>query len=459
MTKWNQRRANSASARSVEPDRRAAHPSDSGLTAEVDVVPKRPLGSWMTAYLTGIFVVFAFFQVSGLDEQFPSAIGRAPYYGLYFGAIALVVARVVTVKEHRLAWGVLAVGFTIYNLASVYYSAVLAKLDTVPLPSLADAGWIALYPFAYVSILLLIHTQTGKITATTWIDGAISALGSSAALSALVMGLLIKSNAAETLGLVTILAYPTGDVLLLGLAVGSILFIGIRPTQSWFMLTVGLAFFAVTDIVYVTMQSYGTFETGSVLDLGWGAGVAFIGISAWQQDRVLEPIDRRRAMLTIALPMFFAVTSLAVLSVAVFADIPVASFLLAVATLALVVARIALSFRDALDLGKAQGQARTDDLTGLRNRRALYEYLSLAIEERDPRNRDSGAVAGPRPVQRSQRFLRTSGRRPNPRKDRASHAGCASPRRLPCPTRRRRVRRCSAQRSRTGSGGCSTIEG
>lgn len=148
----------------------------------------------MTAYLTGIFVVFAFFQVSGLDEQFPSAIGRAPYYGLYFGAIALVVARVVTVKEHRLAWGVLAVGFTIYNLASVYYSAVLAKLDTVPLPSLADAGWIALYPFAYVSILLLIHTQTGKITATTWIDGAISALGSSAALSALVMGLLINQT-------------------------------------------------------------------------------------------------------------------------------------------------------------------------------------------------------------------------------------------------------------------------
>ena len=88
-------------------------------------------------------------------------------------------------------------------------------------------------------------------------------------------------------------------------------------------------------------------------------------------------------MLTIALPMFFAISSLTVITIATFADLPSATIFLAGGTLILVVVRVALSFRDALDLGQAQGEARTDDLTGLGNRRALYEYLSRAIEARD----------------------------------------------------------------------------
>lgn len=88
-------------------------------------------------------------------------------------------------------------------------------------------------------------------------------------------------------------------------------------------------------------------------------------------------------MVAIALPMFFAISSLTVITIATFADLPSATIFLAGATLILVVVRVALSFRHALDLGQAQGEARTDDLTGLGNRRALYEYLSRAIEARD----------------------------------------------------------------------------
>ena len=64
--------------------------------------------------------------------------------------------------------------------------------------------------------------------------------------------------------------------------------------------------------------------------------------------------------------------------------VPLSGVLLAAAALLVAIVRTAVSFRDVRAIAEARTQARTDDLTGLPNRRAFNELFEKALEGRDP---------------------------------------------------------------------------
>ncbi|MEV4620190.1 GGDEF domain-containing protein [Asanoa sp. NPDC049573] len=78
---------------------------------------------------------------------------------------------------------------------------------------------------------------------------------------------------------------------------------------------------------------------------------------------------------TLAVPAFFSVSSLLLLTIGQSAALPMLSSSLAAACVLAVFARAGLTFKELRDLRDVYQQARTDDLTGLPNRRALYEHL------------------------------------------------------------------------------------
>src|SRR3954463_2845271 len=65
-----------------------------------------------------------------------------------FGAMALCLARGILIRAERAAWLALGIGIGLWTAGRVDYLAAHAH-GRVPIPSLADVGWLAFYPAVY----------------------------------------------------------------------------------------------------------------------------------------------------------------------------------------------------------------------------------------------------------------------------------------------------------------------
>jgi diguanylate cyclase (GGDEF)-like protein len=190
---------------------------------------------------------------------------------------------------------------------------------------------------------------------------------------------------------VTNLVYPVTDVMLALVLVGVVLVHHWRPPVDVVMLTLGVVGYVVVDCVFLVQVTAGTFRPGTLLTPLALAANAAIAVAAWLPDRP-EP-ERREALPGVLLPLGFATLCLAVLVASSVRPAPRVAVVLAGSGLAVVIARTALSFRALRRAAQDRRDARTDDLTGLANRRAFTEALVGSLQDRDPRDPLSLVVA------------------------------------------------------------------
>src|SRR5438094_2665276 len=72
--------------------------------------------------------------------------------GILVGATVLCLSRPALVRAERQAWLCLGAGLAFWTAGNIYWSVALHGLDPTPFPSLADAGYLAFYPLAYVGL-------------------------------------------------------------------------------------------------------------------------------------------------------------------------------------------------------------------------------------------------------------------------------------------------------------------
>jgi diguanylate cyclase (GGDEF)-like protein len=123
---------------------------------------------------------------------------------------------------------------------------------------------------------------------------------------------------------------------------------------------------------------------GGPLDVGWPAALVLIACSAWQPLRKLEGVrDESWAALTV--PTVFAAVGLTVLVYDHFVRINTVALVLATATIAAVIIRAVLTFRERVSLlATSREEALTDALTGLGNRRRFVADLESVLVAADP---------------------------------------------------------------------------
>jgi diguanylate cyclase (GGDEF)-like protein len=99
-----------------------------------------------------------------------------------------------------------------------------------------------------------------------------------------------------------------------------------------------------------------------------------LGIAPWLRSR---PLPATSAIVPKRLPWPFGLylTALAVIVVGTYTDVPRVAVWLAVASLLVTTARTAQAFRAVRALPETRRQARTDELTGLTNRRAFFDAI------------------------------------------------------------------------------------
>jgi diguanylate cyclase (GGDEF)-like protein len=314
----------------------------------------------------------------GTDALFNTWI----YCALMLTSAAACLLRAVLVRRERLAWALLGIGLLLYTGGEIYYAAVLASQASVPIPSLADGGYLAFYPLAYAALVALLRARIGTFPVARWLDGVIVGSAVAALAAAFALGPIVDaSSEGQTLAVTTNLAYPIADLTLLTMVATAASFTGWRPGRSWGVLGVGLLLLAISDGVYLLQTAQGAYVEGTLLDAGWPFGVLLVASAAWIEPGTPKPVQSR-AVRIIAIPAAAALIAICIQAAERFTTAPTAAAVISLLTLIAVVVRLVLSLRESQ--GEARNSAhesRTDELTGLPNRRALMVDLESAVTQ------------------------------------------------------------------------------
>src|SRR3954470_3823595 len=320
----------------------------------------------------------------GLGVGFPLwPAGWGKTYNLteFLGCAVCAMRTLHARGRERAAWLALTVGLFGFFAGDVYYTAVIAPMQgAAPFPSPADAGYLAIYPGAYVALVLLLRARAGRIPATLWLDGLISALGLTALGAALVFG-VAASTEGSFAAVATNLAYPLGDLALLAFVIGVVTVSGWRAGRTWMLIAAGFGLFAAIDTIYLYQAAVGTYVEDRLLDAGWPAAYVLAALAAWQPQKHIDA-RRLRGGAMLVLPAGSALASLGLLLLDHYVELNDLAMWMASASLVAVVVRFALTFRANLRmLRESEDEATTDALTGLGNRRALVRDLERAADE------------------------------------------------------------------------------
>jgi two-component system cell cycle response regulator len=322
----------------------------------------------------------AFLAYSFLGRGDPSA-DRAFNDGIYNALLLIAFAgcllRVLSVPVDRPPWLFITAGVASWVAGDFCYAFVFA--NDPPFPSFADALYLAFYPLAYIGLLLLVRTHIADFKRSLWLDGITATLGSAAVGAAVLVEVVLQDTEGSPATVITNLAYPIGDVLLLSLVVGVFALAGWRPGKMWLLVGLAFACSAITDALFVFQQATDSYVPGGWTDALWPATVLLIAWAAWQPP--VKPRggtrEARPWLITTALAGFVGV------SILVYDHASRLNLLalgLAVATLAMVMVRTWLTLgENAAVLDQIRRQAATDALTGLGNRRSLIVDLEHAL--------------------------------------------------------------------------------
>jgi diguanylate cyclase (GGDEF)-like protein len=312
--------------------------------------------------------------------------GTWVYNAILIGSTVCCAARGLASPVERTPWLLLALAMGLWTAGDLYYTFFLAELETVPVPSVADVLYLAFYPIAYVALGLLLLGRIRKFNGNLWLDGVIGGLVVCAVGAAVVVGPVMSTTGGAKLGILTNLAYPLFDLLLLALVVGVIALNGWRLDRTWLLTAAGFAAFGVADSAYLYQAAAGTYVEGRLVDVGWVLATVLLASAAWSPARRIAEV-RDEGWPTLTLPTIFASVGLGLLVYDHFQGLDTLALVLAAASLAAVIGRAVLTFREKLRLlERSRQEALTDSLTGLGNRRRFMQEIEHDLRVADVRH-------------------------------------------------------------------------
>ncbi|MGF1663965.1 MAG: putative bifunctional diguanylate cyclase/phosphodiesterase [Kineosporiaceae bacterium] len=349
-------------------------------------------GLQVTAVLLVVLFAVATVVRDGDPRQVPW-LDLGVFNAVYAVAAAACFVHRPPTRIRRLAWRALGTGIACNIGGNAYFSLVLAGQSDPPYPSPADAFFLSFYAWAYAGVVLLLRSRTPRFQLSLGLDGLVAGLGVAAVTAAVALPRLLAAGEGSPVEVAMNLSWPIADLMLIVVLVGGSAVARARLDREFGLVVAGLAVTAAADLLYLFADSAGSYVEGGPIDLAFLAGTALLAAaipgprrphaaeaSPSPAGRGADPGgDRSRVgWRLVTLPAAAAIGSLAVLAVPAGEPSPVARVLAAACVLAALV-RTGVTFREMRNLTDVHRQARTDDLTDLPNRRALYERAEEAV--------------------------------------------------------------------------------
>jgi diguanylate cyclase (GGDEF)-like protein len=264
-----------------------------------------------------------------------------------------------------------------FELALFFWFAgsVISSLTAVyllpnTLQVISDFLYLLFYPFIFIAIPRLIRTNISNTNLEN-IDAAIVALGVSALATALLMKPVLPNYSGDQLETFFAIIFPVADIVLIALI------ISLNPFQrvNWrsFILSFGIFAFATADFINLWLSSHGKYKFGSWTDSLWLIALFLIVESIWhKRDESDSQMPTHPVLIAVAVLFSAVLLSLLALKPGYLPGFIIGP---AIATLFLAFIRMVVALRQAQEIGAERTLARTDELTGLPNRRKFMAEL------------------------------------------------------------------------------------
>jgi diguanylate cyclase (GGDEF)-like protein len=288
-------------------------------------------------------------------------------------ALCWAVAAKAGARQYEV--GFLAAGVTAWAGGDVIFRAAAMRHMDLGFPSVADAGYLAFYPLVLAALALAVRRQLRGVQASIWLDSVLVAVAAACAIGVLLDPVLARTEGSLPAKIIST-SYPVFDMLLIAAAVGVLALRGWRLRTTWLWPIAGLGIFAIGDIVYALRVAHNAYHLGTVLDAFWAVGLACL--ASWvRSSGAGEPAPKAETAL--AVPVLATLLAVLVLCAGTQIHLPMISVVLAALTVVMAAGRTQYAFRQLRRLADLRRQATTDDLTGLPNRRALYQDVTASL--------------------------------------------------------------------------------
>jgi diguanylate cyclase (GGDEF)-like protein len=295
------------------------------------------------------------------------------YNAIWVFAIAAITQAPLSNDPVAVATASLAIGF--WGVGSLLNS--YADFYTLSNTSqfLAQLSYVFFYPLLLVAIPRAL-SRGRHLNPIEVLDSAIFGLGISAIATAAFLSKVFPESIFDVQDQFFSLLFPVSDLLLLTLA--AIAVITHRLQKRALLLFLGILIFSASDLFYLWLSVNNSYTFGQITDDGWLIGIVIIANSFWHaQSSTTSEITIHPVF--IALSIFISPTLLALMALrpgifSIYILIPT------IATLFLAFIRMTIVIRQARNLGEERVLARTDELTGLPNRRRLVAELATYSE-------------------------------------------------------------------------------
>ena len=164
---------------------------------------------------------------------------------------AVCVLKAADLKRGRAVPVLLGIGLLCWAAGDIANTIQFPGDATPVSPSVADGFYVAFYPVTYVALMLLLRANVRRFSLASWLDGAVAGFGAAAVCATFAFKDVLTQAGGSAAGVAVNLAYPVGDVLLLGLVVGGAAIVAGRRKLPWLLLAAGYALNTVGDIFNV----------------------------------------------------------------------------------------------------------------------------------------------------------------------------------------------------------------
>jgi diguanylate cyclase (GGDEF)-like protein len=287
------------------------------------------------------------------------------------GLISLIMAPERADKGARKA---IFLGILMWVLGST----VATLANSLDLPSVitttSDLFYLLFYPFMLIGAARLLGINRGNQLLDI-VDALIISLGLATLGTAFFLQPVLPQFGSDFKASFLAVFYPVADLILVSVVLTSFLIQGF--SRRGLLLSAGILIFTVNDFFFLWLTVNSSYSIGGVVDTGWLVSILLICESFWHSG-IDTTIKDGANPIFISVAVLLSATLLAVIALS--PDyLPHFVLIPAIATLALAFSRMAIALSQARHIGQERLLARTDELTGLPNRRRLISEIEEFI--------------------------------------------------------------------------------
>ena len=284
--------------------------------------------------------------------------------------VALITVIYAPLNLDRVALAAVALAIACWGIGSLAASIDEFSVGSHRFTLATQVLYTLFYPLLMIAIPRLSATQS-KLRPIELLDSLIFGLGFTSIIATFLLVAIFPSGTLFASEDFFSIFYPVGDLALLLISLITLITKGIH--RQLLLFTIGVFLFALTDIYYLWLDMNHQYSFGALADTGWLVALSFIAIAMTLKaldGGSLTPIHPALVAVSIFIsPILLAISALRPHIFPIYILIP------SIANLLLAFIRMSTTLREARALSDERTLARTDELTGLANRRKLLAEL------------------------------------------------------------------------------------